>query len=118
MEPSLDAARALLARHFGYPEFRPLQERVVAALLEGRDVLGVLPTGAGKSACFQVPAHLGEGVTLVEWPSRIQPMLPRDRIQIEIQLETDSRRRIEIQPPEGETDRICGGVKDRETAHD
>ena len=68
MEPSLDAARALLARHFGYPEFRPLQERVVAALLEGRDVLGVLPTGAGKSACFQVPAHLGEGVTLVVSP--------------------------------------------------
>ncbi|MDA8352072.1 MAG: tRNA (adenosine(37)-N6)-threonylcarbamoyltransferase complex ATPase subunit type 1 TsaE [Firmicutes bacterium] len=60
----------------------------------------------------------GEGITLVEWPSRIQPMLPKDRIQIEIQLETDSRRRIEIQPPEGETDRICGGVKDRETADD
>ncbi|HJS47388.1 MAG TPA: RecQ family ATP-dependent DNA helicase, partial [Gemmatimonadales bacterium] len=68
MEPSLDAARALLARHFGYRDFRPLQERVVAALLAGRDVLGVLPTGAGKSACFQVPAHLGEGVTLVVSP--------------------------------------------------
>lgn len=68
MEPPLDAARALLARHFGYPGFRPLQERVVRAVLSGRDVLAVLPTGAGKSACFQVPALLGPGFTLVVSP--------------------------------------------------
>jgi ATP-dependent DNA helicase RecQ len=68
VEPSLDAARALLARHFGHPGFRPLQERVIAALLSGADVLGVLPTGAGKSACFQVPALLGNGFTLVVSP--------------------------------------------------
>ncbi|HSE28219.1 MAG TPA: RecQ family ATP-dependent DNA helicase [Gemmatimonadales bacterium] len=68
MEPSLDAAGALLARHFGHPAFRPLQERVVRPLLAGRDVLGVLPTGAGKSACFQVPALLGHGFTLVVSP--------------------------------------------------
>ncbi len=68
MEPSLDAAGVLLARHFGHPAFRPLQERVVRPVLAGRDVLGVLPTGAGKSACFQVPALLGEGFTLVVSP--------------------------------------------------
>ncbi len=68
MEPLLDAAGVLLARHFGHPAFRPLQERVVRPVLAGRDVLGVLPTGAGKSACFQVPALLGEGFTLVVSP--------------------------------------------------
>jgi ATP-dependent DNA helicase RecQ len=68
VEPSLDAASILLARHFGYPAFRPLQERVVLPILAGRDVLGVLPTGAGKSACFQVPALVGEGFTLVVSP--------------------------------------------------
>ncbi len=68
MDPPLDLARALLARHFGHPDFRPLQQRVVEAVLSGRDVLGVLPTGAGKSACFQVPALLGPGFTLVLSP--------------------------------------------------
>jgi ATP-dependent DNA helicase RecQ len=68
VEPSLDAASTLLARHFGHPAFRPLQERVLRPILAGRDVLGVLPTGAGKSACFQVPALLGEGFTLVVSP--------------------------------------------------
>jgi ATP-dependent DNA helicase RecQ len=64
----LAAARGLLARHFGFPDFRPLQHRVIEATLAGRDVLAVLPTGAGKSACFQVPAMLGEGFTLVLSP--------------------------------------------------
>ena len=58
----------MLARHFGFPDFRPLQQRVVEAVLSGRDVLAVLPTGAGKSACFQVPAMLREGFTLVLSP--------------------------------------------------
>ena len=64
----LDAARGVLARHFGFPDFRPLQQRVVEAALSGRDVLGVLPTGAGKSACFQVPAMLAPGFTVVLSP--------------------------------------------------
>ena len=64
----LGPARAVLARHFGFPDFRPLQQRVIEAVLSGRDVLAVLPTGAGKSACFQVPAMLREGVTLVLSP--------------------------------------------------
>src|SRR5436309_2033978 len=59
---------ALLRRHFGYAELRPLQARVVAGLDAGRDVLAVLPTGAGKSICFQLPALLRSGPTIVVSP--------------------------------------------------
>ena len=66
--PSLADARALLERHFGYPAFRPGQRDVVASILAGRDVLAVLPTGAGKSVCFQVPALALGGLTVVVSP--------------------------------------------------
>ena len=62
------AAEQLLQRHFGYPSFRPLQARVIAAIEEGRDVLAVLPTGAGKSVCFQIPALRRSGPTVVVSP--------------------------------------------------
>ena len=65
---ALDRARAVLLRHFGYPDFRPSQRRVVTSVLAGRDVLGVLPTGAGKSVCFQIPALVQSGVTVVISP--------------------------------------------------
>jgi ATP-dependent DNA helicase RecQ len=65
---SLDAARAILQERFGYPRFRVHQLRVLGPLLAGRDVLAVLPTGAGKSLCYQVPALLGRGLTLVVSP--------------------------------------------------
>ena len=58
----------LLQHHFGYRELRPLQARVMAALEEGRDVLAVLPTGAGKSICFQIPALLRSAPTIVVSP--------------------------------------------------
>ncbi|MDZ7780109.1 MAG: RecQ family ATP-dependent DNA helicase [Gemmatimonadota bacterium] len=60
--------RELLRRHFGYPGFRPGQEELVRAVLEGRDALGVLPTGGGKSVCYQVPALALGGITLVLTP--------------------------------------------------
>jgi len=65
---SLAEARGLLERHFGYPAFRPGQRDVVAAVLAGNDVLAVLPTGAGKSVCFQVPALALGGLTVVVSP--------------------------------------------------
>ncbi len=61
-------AREALKRHFGYEEFRPGQEGVIEALLDGRDALAVMPTGAGKSLCYQIPATVLKGVTLVVSP--------------------------------------------------
>ena len=62
------AAREALRAYFGYQDFRPGQEGVIAALLSGRDVLAVMPTGAGKSLCYQIPGVVLGGVTLVVSP--------------------------------------------------
>ncbi|CAN5782290.1 hypothetical protein BH23GEM11_BH23GEM11_15780 [soil metagenome] len=59
---------ALLERHFGYPGFRAGQLELVEAVLAGRDALGILPTGGGKSVCYQVPAMALGGLTLVVTP--------------------------------------------------
>jgi len=64
----LDAARAVLENRFGHPRFRVHQLKVLGPLLAGRNVLAVLPTGAGKSLCYQVPALLGRGLTVVISP--------------------------------------------------
>jgi ATP-dependent DNA helicase RecQ len=64
----LDAARAILTERFGHRRFRVHQLKVLGPLLSGRNVLAVLPTGAGKSLCYQVPALLGAGLTLVVSP--------------------------------------------------
>ena len=66
--PGLDAARVVLDRYWGYRAFRPHQLKVIGPVLAGRSVLAVLPTGAGKSLCFQVPALLRDGLTLVVSP--------------------------------------------------
>ncbi len=57
-----------LKHYFGYSGFRPGQDEVISAVLQGRDVLGIMPTGAGKSLCYQIPALLFPGVTLVISP--------------------------------------------------
>ena len=64
----MEQARALLSRHFGYTDFRPAQAPVVESILAGTDTLAVLPTGAGKSVCFQVPALALGGLTIVVSP--------------------------------------------------
>ena len=66
--PTLDEARALLRARFGFPDFRPGQERAVLSVLAGRDTLVVLPTGGGKSICYQVPAMALPGLTVVVSP--------------------------------------------------
>ncbi len=58
----------LLKDHFGYESWRPLQEEIISTTLAGRDVLALLPTGGGKSLCFQLPAMAGTGLTLVVSP--------------------------------------------------
>ncbi len=66
--PSSDPLLAALQTHFGWEDFRPGQRPVVEALLQGRDCLAVLPTGAGKSLCYQLPALVREGLVLVISP--------------------------------------------------
>ena len=58
----------ILERFFGYRSFRRGQEKVVDSLMSGRDALAIMPTGAGKSLCYQVPALMLDGVTLVVSP--------------------------------------------------
>jgi ATP-dependent DNA helicase RecQ len=66
--PSLPDLAGLLRRTFGFPKFRPLQEEIVREALAGRDVFAVLPTGGGKSLCFQLPALARPGLTVVVSP--------------------------------------------------
>ena len=61
-------AREVLKQYWGYDGFRPMQEEIISASLAGRDVLAILPTGGGKSICFQVPGLMTEGLTLVVTP--------------------------------------------------
>ena len=63
-----DGALETLRTYFGYESFRPGQERMVSAILDGRDALGIMPTGAGKSVCYQVPALMLPGITFVVSP--------------------------------------------------
>ena len=58
----------ILQEYWGYDSFRPKQEEIVLSALEGRDVLAILPTGGGKSVCFQVPALMREGIAIVVTP--------------------------------------------------
>ncbi|MFL5575215.1 MAG: RecQ family ATP-dependent DNA helicase [Gemmatimonadaceae bacterium] len=66
--PTLEQANEALHSAFGYERFRPGQEQAVRAVLEGRDTLVILPTGGGKSLCYQVPALLLPGLTVVVSP--------------------------------------------------
>jgi RecQ family ATP-dependent DNA helicase len=68
MSDAMAEARRLLHHHFGYPDFRPAQAAVVRSVLAGSDTLAILPTGGGKSVCFQVPALVLGGLTVVVSP--------------------------------------------------
>ena len=61
-------AQEILKEYWGYDSFRPKQEEIVDAALEGRDVLAILPTGGGKSVCFQVPGMMKDGIAIVVTP--------------------------------------------------
>lgn len=64
----LEQARKMLKQVYGYDQFRPGQERVIEDILKGRDTVGIMPTGGGKSICYQIPALLLPGTTLVISP--------------------------------------------------
>src|SRR5438046_775139 len=74
---SLADARATLERVFGYSAFRPGQSAAVLSILHGRDTVVILPTGGGKSLCYQVPAIMFPGLTIV-----ISPLISLMRDQV------------------------------------
>ena len=82
----MQAARKTLSDVFGYGSFRPGQESVVSAILQGRDVMAVMPTGAGKSLCYQIPALVLPGITLV-----VSPLISLMRDQVSSLLQNGVR---------------------------
>src|SRR5437879_5242166 len=80
----------LMPLHFGHLGFRPAQREVVSALLAGRDVLGILPNGAGKSICYQLPALLLPRLTVV-----VSPLIALMKDQLE-GLPSDLRHRATL----------------------
>ena len=76
--PDLHSARDVLKKYWGYPSFRSGQDTAVQAVLEGKDTLILFPTGGGKSICYQVPALLSDGLTLV-----ISPLISLMQDQVE-----------------------------------
>lgn len=65
---TLDRAQSYLQKYYGYPDFREGQRNIVSSLLDSRDTLGIMPTGGGKSICYQIPALMLPGLTLVVSP--------------------------------------------------
>ena len=95
-----DLPRRLLLKVFGHEDFRPGQEDVIAAAVAGRDVLAVMPTSGGKSLCYQVPALMGEGLTVVVSPlvSLIKDQIDALRARVECieRNEATSKGRIGV----------------------
>lgn len=86
-DAGLDSAREVLRRYWGYDDFRPGQDRAVQNILGGGDSLTVMPTGGGKSICFQVPALLLPGVTLV-----VSPLISLMKDQVGTCRQGDAKR--------------------------
>ena len=74
----------ILERYWNFTDFRPLQEDIINAVLEGEDTFALLPTGGGKSICFQIPALVKDGICIV-----ISPLIALMKDQVQALLEKD-----------------------------
>lgn len=81
----------VLKTYFGYDTFRRGQEEIIEAILRGRDALAIMPTGAGKSVCYQVPALMLPGITLV-----VSPLISLMQDQVKALNDAGFMRRLSI----------------------
>ncbi|MGH9478226.1 MAG: RecQ family ATP-dependent DNA helicase, partial [Terriglobales bacterium] len=101
-------ARAALRRYWGYEEFRPLQERIIASLMAGRDVCVVMPTGGGKSLCYQLPAALEAERTAVV----ISPLLALMQDQVtQLRQMGIAAAMLNSSQPAAEQGRVLAGLR-------
>ncbi len=102
--------KSLLKKYFGYDEFRPLQEDIVNRVLSGGDCFVLMPTGGGKSLCYQLPALKMPGVALV-----ISPLIALMKDQVDVLRACGvSAEFINSTLPQKQIENICGRIKNNE----